>query len=273
MLVVSVVAVLISTAAAWYPISHTNFSCEYEGGLSICAGDAVRQSFLVGSFSPDALKKIDLLFHTFEFAKFQYDFAVKSADRFKSAEFSPVGYAAGFGGHLAADLVGHHANGFLANSGDHEVSFALDGYIFFNIWGGNTSHPKLTYQPMGSEGITFVYEAITAFAQETKEVSPVTAAQILTAFTNHKNTEADRESKILLYSEDLIEGDLMKYSFCQVKTFSDVLKHLDLSCRWIAETKWWWNQLAGQSIDRKKVEKEVSDFVDLLYKNNGGTSC
>jgi hypothetical protein len=96
-LVCAFIAVFVAYAHAWGPLTHQLFSCAFVSPFN-CSD--VNGAFVLGAFSPDAIKKTQPLLHSFDYGTFQLEAAFSSSApaAFDAVSFSQVcgGFSTGF---------------------------------------------------------------------------------------------------------------------------------------------------------------------------------
>lgn len=283
MLIIPLFFILIlSTCNAWGPLTHQTLACQlyvndrssvkecYRTGTNdLCS----MKSYILGGSSPDAVKKLNMRLHSFEFAAMQYRLALEVRDKYVP-RFDPVSFALAYGTHLAQDSVGHYPTGYLTPEYDHAIELAADTWQYFTYYKpiNYTSFPLLLFN---DAAIDFITLANQYFANQSnmlhEKFVPFTKEQIMSSilqFESIISLEAAFIGSNFLYKEEMI-----KFDFCKASDFPTAIKHLQLSNEWNLAASKYWIRLAQSSIDGREIEDKVQEKVKQLFDSHGGTIC
>eukprot|EP01080_Neovahlkampfia_damariscottae_P009933 gene9933-2254_t len=122
------ITVLFQLVFSWGPLTHQTFGCFLKGlklNATCFPSDGPIYSFNLGGGAPDSVKYLEPKLHTFEFAKWQYLFALKNQKEFSVDNFNPIEFSLGFASHLSQDLIGHYKKSYLSKN-NRLIQFAVD---------------------------------------------------------------------------------------------------------------------------------------------------
>lgn len=246
---------------------------------------AFTYSLILGAAAPDYLKSLSVKLHSFEYAAIQYQLAEQQTrGRFMSAvnqdKFDPLGFALGYGMHLAEDLVGHYKTGVLTPKYDHPIEFAIDTWAYAtymkHIQKFKTAYPLPVFNDIGLE---FVYQAQQQFALWTRDNTP---HNVFHAFNKTQVNDGvnDFEKKMLLeaaavtlnflWKEELVEMD-----FCHAQSFEEAESHVLLSQQMCMDACNEWLSIASSSqiSSPSSIKKLMQTKVTKIYDAIGGSIC
>jgi len=294
---------LVSHAQSWGPLTHQSWACQLllqsssgttaSGGVASCYSDSAvvrkqsakvngalnkRTSYVLGGSSPDAVKKLSMRLHSFEFASYQYQYALalqkqqvkKHRLRGDNAErFDPIAFSLAYGNHLTQDVVGHWRTGYLTPEYDHPIEFAADTFQFFTLYKPDnfTLFPFIRFD---ADAIDFITRANEYFANHTStKFEPFTRDQIQQSIASFEQMVM-LETGVVVFNS-LYKDQMVKFDFCQASDYTTALAHLNLSTEWAHGAAKFW--LSMDKNDPNSVDNQIQQVVSQLYGKNNGTIC
>jgi hypothetical protein len=176
-------------------------------------------ALVLGAYSPDAVKSINPLLHSFPFAILQVQAALGLGDD------GLVQFAHGYVIHLLQDYVGHHAGGFLNPKEDHPLEFACDAQLWSTRPSGFSLH-------RASEAVTTFFSSATAqYAKLVNNsalyVDPAAAASAWSKFGLLMDAEV-----VAVNFDFAFQRDILRYDVCNATTVPAALANLQLAQAW-----------------------------------------
>jgi hypothetical protein len=220
-------------------------------------------SFLAGSSAPDAFKlfSTEPKLHSLPFAAALHDFAKQQTN--SSGSPDALDFALGFGCHVAEDMVGHHAQGYLNPKTDHPLEAATDAYA---VRAGS-----MPFKQISKEMCTLVVQASAAAGGSIQPITQSSGSSAVLKFRALTTTEAGTIAVDLSY-----KSAMQKDSFCNVSSFDAVRANFELATNWsqLACSRWQALMRSNSSHGNTSgLVAEMAGFVDDLFAKNGDTSC
>jgi len=251
---------LLPSSSAWGPFSHVQF-----GGDALPPPPASPEqlsSFFAGCVSPDALKSVNASLHSLRTAALMITTAPPPP--LPSSNFDAHHFALGFGCHVAADFVGHHANGYLNPAHDHPLELQVDAYFI-------QSPPPPCNASMWRPLLPSA-----AAAALVQQADPSSASgSVETAFEKFEALLVGERAALPLMRD--VIGHMSSYNVCGPTDAATALKHLTLSRVWVSEACGVWfgvvPALLNKTLHADDVDALVSSFVGSLFAAHNGTVC
>lgn len=222
-------------------------------------------SFVLGSSSPDSIRTIDYALHAWDFAVYQYQFALNYS---RTSTFDPVQFALGYGSHLAEDLVGHFKNGYLNPKYNYPLEFAADSYQVHSFKPSPREFKVATYNRAGRE---FIYQSQLYFSKHKPSYKPRTKAEIEKAIYQFEIMilgEAELAKLNLAYKDQMV-----KYDFCNSTQFDKAEQYFKLGSEWSWNAAKYWIHLLKEGVGPNEMSSKMRQFVTDLFAKFNGTSC
>jgi hypothetical protein len=188
-------------------------------------------SLLQGATCPDALKKVDSVFHNLHFASYMLEFALTSAGAgFSDGTFDSFEFSLGFNIHLAADAVAHHSGTFLVDSNNHEMEYDVDTWQMY----GTTAPPNFSFSFLDlSVAPRFLLAAADYYtahcAASDPQFSGIYAEDALSAAFTDANVQNGVEKLSLIGSKFVYKKDLIRLDPCGSDGWDETQNHAQVS--------------------------------------------
>ena len=248
---------------AWGPATHQIFACRFIDSYPAHCFHKKNQTFLMGSYAPDIFSKYfdkGHELHDFDYAGHQYRYAWRNARRFfQKYKFDAVEFSLGFGGHLAADAVGHYPWGFLNRTYDHRQEFAIDSYLISNF-PGNFKSPRVH-----EAAIVFLVESIQDYGKRTgkKYFAQATSSEVEAAVDKFHRLQW-LEGWVMNFNF-FYGREMLDYNVYPAKSVDQVKKQLNIarSCVLEAMKHWQHDMMVWES--PKKAKRYMEGYIHYLF--------
>ncbi len=259
-----VLLVLIVSVCAWGPRTHAGIGCLVFGDGKCVSSGVKADSFVMGSWAPDAFKATDAHYHSYQFAFELIEFAQKLKP---TKTFDHMAFAIGFAGHLAADAVAHHGKDTVLYpwNKDHELELAIDAHVFWELHHKGYNFPKLS-----NEAIHFISSAAT----NSKKVKLThTDFHTLQSAAGHFWAEMDAERAAIEFMKHSYASMICKNSHCHPKTHGDAAIIANRGVDWSVDAVKAMTQAVKGGKDMKGAVADVDAVIGADYGSHAGSMC